>query len=228
MATMILQCVAPLQAWGIESQFTVRDTIREPSKSGIVGLLCAALGRDRSEPIDDLAALRIGVRVDRQGEVLRDYHTAGRGGYPLTTGRLTKDKMTVSTRYYLSDACFLVAIQGEQSMLQKIHAALRRPKWMLFLGRKSCVPSRPVWISAENWNWQHDPVSIFTHYPSLSPTTANSYRVVLDMEIPFNETTTVERRTDVPLSFARGKRQFAARQVKIGYLSRILSEEETA
>ncbi|MEZ4540218.1 MAG: type I-E CRISPR-associated protein Cas5/CasD, partial [Chloroflexota bacterium] len=70
MVTLLLQCVAPLQAWGTQSNFSVRDTGREPSKSGIVGLLCAALGRPRAEPVADLAGLRMGVRVDREGQIL--------------------------------------------------------------------------------------------------------------------------------------------------------------
>jgi len=49
----------------------------EPSKSGVVGLLCAALGRPRAADGSDLAALRMGVRVDREGVLKVDYQTAG-------------------------------------------------------------------------------------------------------------------------------------------------------
>jgi CRISPR system Cascade subunit CasD len=76
MTTLLLQCVAPLQVWDTQSRFGVRTTGREPSKSGIVGLLCAALGRPRTAPIDDLAALTMAVRVDKEGVILRDFHTA--------------------------------------------------------------------------------------------------------------------------------------------------------
>ena len=78
MPTLLLKLVAPMQSWGVQSNFTHRDTGFEPSKSGVIGLICAALGRDRAEPVDDLAALKMGVRVDRQGVVLKDYHTAGK------------------------------------------------------------------------------------------------------------------------------------------------------
>jgi CRISPR-associated Cas5-like protein len=80
-SVLLLRLSAPLQAWGVQSRFTVRDTGREPSKSGVVGLLCAALGRGRDQPIDDLAALRMAARVDQEGRILRDYHVAGVGGY---------------------------------------------------------------------------------------------------------------------------------------------------
>lgn len=69
-----------MQAWGTQSRFIVRDTGWEPSKSGVVGLLCAALGcsRDDDQTVVELASLRMGVRVDGEGALLSDYHTAGR------------------------------------------------------------------------------------------------------------------------------------------------------
>ena len=54
---LLIPCVGPMQSWGTRSRFQERDTEREPSKSGIIGLLCAALGRDRNESVDDLADL---------------------------------------------------------------------------------------------------------------------------------------------------------------------------
>ena len=79
MAVLLLRLSAPLQAWGTEnSKFEIRKTGREPSKSGIVGLLAAALGIRRNEPekLRELNALRIGVRIDRAGKLLRDFHMA--------------------------------------------------------------------------------------------------------------------------------------------------------
>src|SRR5262245_44963159 len=77
MSVLLLRLAGPMQSWGTQSRFSVRDTGLEPSKSGVVGLLCAALGRKRHEPLDDLARLQMGVRADRPGRVARDYHTAG-------------------------------------------------------------------------------------------------------------------------------------------------------
>jgi len=88
-----------MQSWGVQSRFGVRDTGLEPSKSGVVGLLCAALGRARHEPIADLAALKMGVRVDCEGRLLRDYHTAGMGGYLTAGGKVVRRNLIVSTRY---------------------------------------------------------------------------------------------------------------------------------
>lgn len=141
MATLLIPLVGPLQAWGVDSRFGQRSTAAEPSKSGVVGLLCAAMGRDRAEPIDDLAALRMGVRIDRPGTLLRDYHTAlevaAAGASDLDT--------VVSERWYLADAAFLCGLEGNAELLAAAHRALRNPRWPLFLGRKACVPSVPLY-----------------------------------------------------------------------------------
>ncbi|MCC6313005.1 MAG: type I-E CRISPR-associated protein Cas5/CasD, partial [Thermomicrobiales bacterium] len=75
MHTLLLRLAGPMQAWGTQSRFTERDTGLEPSKSGVIGLLCAALGRERTDPVDDLAALTMAVRVDIEGVVRRDFQT---------------------------------------------------------------------------------------------------------------------------------------------------------
>ena len=67
MTTLLMRMRAPMMSWGDHSRFTIRDTRREPTKSAVIGLLCAALGRPRLEPVDDLAALKMGVRIDREG-----------------------------------------------------------------------------------------------------------------------------------------------------------------
>lgn len=144
MPTLLLRLQGPMQSWGTTSRFDERDTQLEPSKSGVLGLICAALGRDRSKSVDDLAALQMGVRVDREGVVLRDYQTAT--GIVNAAGKVDMKRTVVSPRYYLSDAAFLVGFEGEQSLLDQIHQALKTPHWPLSLGRKGCLPSPPVYL----------------------------------------------------------------------------------
>jgi CRISPR system Cascade subunit CasD len=138
-ATLLIPLEGPLQAWGLDSRFELRQTAAEPSKSGVIGMCCAALGRDRSEAIDDLAALLFGVRVDREGRLTRDFHTArdviGASGNERRT--------VVSSRWYLADAAFIAGLQGPLPLLQAIHAALQKPHWPTHLGRRSCPPSVP-------------------------------------------------------------------------------------
>ena len=144
MPTLLLRLQGPMQSWGTTSRFDERDTQLEPSKSGVLGLICAALGRDRSESVDDLAALQMGVRVDREGVVLRDYQTAT--GIVNAAGKVDMKRTVVSPRDYLSDAAFLVGFEGERSLLDQIHQALKTPHWPLSLGRKGCLPSPPVYL----------------------------------------------------------------------------------
>lgn len=143
MATLLLCLKGPLQSWGTTSRFDERDTQLEPSKSGVLGLVCAALGRDRREPVDDLAALRMGVRVEQEGVPMRDYQTAT-GVVIAASGKADLGRTVVSPRFFLADATFLVGLEGDEALLERIHGALARPVWPLALGRKSFVPSQPV------------------------------------------------------------------------------------
>lgn len=152
MPTLLLRLVGPMQSWGTTSRFDQRDTGKEPSKSGVVGLLAAALGIDRENWTDlkPLTHLSMGIRHDRPGVPKRDYQTAGCAATDTiikADGTQAKDGGVVSDRFYLADAAFLVGLEcGDRSFLEQIHAALRNPVWPLALGRKSYVPSEPVWI----------------------------------------------------------------------------------
>ena len=130
MSTLLLRFAAPLQAWGTNSKYDIRKTDREPSKSGVVGFLAAALGRKRNEPLDDLNQLRLGVRVDQEGSILQDFHMfhAEKSSY-------------VTRRYYLSDAVFVVGLESQdEEFLNQLEYAVRHPAYPLFLGRRSCPP----------------------------------------------------------------------------------------
>lgn len=130
MSTLLLRFAAPLQAWGTNSKYDIRKTDREPSKSGVVGFLAAALGRKRNDPLDDLNQLRLGVRVDQEGSILQDFHMvhAEKSSY-------------VTRRYYLSDAVFVVGLESQdEEFLNQLEYAVRHPAYPLFLGRRSCPP----------------------------------------------------------------------------------------
>lgn len=212
MATLLLQCVAPLQAWGTQGLFSVRETGRDPSKSGIVGLLCAALGTPRTDDarVAQLAALRMGVRVDQEGSILRDYHTASNifkagGGFKETEP---------STRYYLSDSAFLVGLEGEFALLERLHSALANPHWMLFLGRKSCPPGRPVYLSD---GLRVEPLeAVLRSYPWLG-TRIERYKAMHSVRLVLDDYAGSEVRPDRPISFAA--RRFAERRVTTTFIS---------
>lgn len=146
MPTLLLCLVGPMQSWGTTSRFDQRDTGKEPSKSGVVGLLAAALGIDRENWMDlePLTRLSMGVRHDQSGVPKRDYQTAQ---HIISADHSRIHETAVTTREYLADAAFLVALEGDdRAFLDKIHAKLKNPEWPLALGRKSYPPSEPVWI----------------------------------------------------------------------------------
>ena len=136
MATLLLRLAAPLQSWGSDSKFETRKTDREPTKSGVVGLLAAALGlrRDDTESLARLNGLRFAVRADQEGSLLVDFHTAK-----------SRDTSYVTYRHYLQDAVFLAGLESEdEALLRELEAALRHPVYPLYLGRRSCPPTLPL------------------------------------------------------------------------------------
>jgi CRISPR system Cascade subunit CasD len=201
----------------------------EPTKSGVVGLLGAALGmaRDDEAKIAEVAALRMGVRVDREGILERDYHTAQ--GVPTTTG--LGHRTVVSHRYYLADALFLVVLEGDDpELLVELHAAVQNPRWPLFFGRRSFVPARPlvasgrpsepptgVGLSARSAEEQlalHPWLELRTEVRSaeLRKTQRVALRTVVDC-IPGSPEAAVYY--DHPVSFSREGRRYTARDVRI-------------
>ena len=205
MPTLLIRMAAPLQAWGTDSKFETRRTGREPSKSGIVGFLAAALGyrRDEDDKIAELGRLHIGVRVDKEGTLLRDYHTVhgAKSAY-------------VTNRYYLSDAVFLVGVESEdEQMIEKLANALEHPVFPLFLGRRSCSPTLPICLGIR----QSELKNALESEPWLLPEwrkkkeRAATYRFIMDSDEREGRTAMVQ---DLPLSFNPEHRKFGYRLVR--------------
>lgn len=149
--TLFLRLEGPVQSWGERARWSVRDTAPEPTKSGVVGLLCCALGWMEDEPIRQLSQnLRMGVRCDHPGVRMVDYHTIV-GGVLSAEGKIkinanTKMPETVVThRAYLWDASFWVALQASPEVIHRLKEAVQNPVFPLYLGRKSCPPACPVY-----------------------------------------------------------------------------------
>ncbi len=153
MNTLFIRLEGPLQSWGTRARWSERDTALEPTKSGVIGLLACAMGLQRRQDAEIRAlseTLRFGVRVDKPGRVVRDYHTVV-GGVRSAAGKIkitasSKEVETVvSNRYYLADASFLAALLGTPDVIEQASHALQNPVWPLFLGRRSCPPAVPPW-----------------------------------------------------------------------------------
>lgn len=138
MTVLTLRLAGPLQSWGAAARFARRTTESAPTKSGVIGLLAAAKGIQRGddERLALLAALRFGVRIDQPGTRLRDFQKAR---------HLDTDKtMPLSDRFYLADAVFVAAVEGDHDLVTDLHTALKAPVYPPFLGRRSCPPAQPV------------------------------------------------------------------------------------
>ncbi len=171
--TLFLRLEGPLQSWGERARWSVRDTATEPTKSGLVGLLACALGLNSDDDLRQLSqALRLGVRCDRPGTRLVDYHTVG-GGYPGPTMLTAQGKLKLSSkrphteqtwRAYLCDASFLAVVQAAPDLVASLAQAVQAPHWPIYLGRKSCPPSRPLYegvvdydsieTALKDWPWR--------------------------------------------------------------------------
>lgn len=215
MSTLLLRLAAPLQAWGTDSKFEVRRTNREPSKSGVIGLLAAALGLRRDADLSELSALRFGVRVDRNGEVIKDFHMA------------KADKTSYLTyRYYLSDAIFLVGLESEdRNFLEKIERALRNPCFPLFLGRRSCPPTLPLVLGIREDVLETALRGEENQNKDLKSIQQSHRYIRLDCGVGEQEGAVVQ---DLPISFNPMKREFGYRRAKEIWLRDDVNREESA
>jgi CRISPR system Cascade subunit CasD len=208
MSTLLLRFAGPLQAWGSSSRFSNRMTEREPTKSGVIGLIAAAMGRRRTDSIDDLTKIRFGVRIDQVGKLLRDFHTVK---------SFDGKQAFISDRYYLSDAVFLVGIEGDDALLNEVDHAIKHPFFPLFLGRRSCPPEGRISLgiregvslgdALESECWQaHD---VYKKKQAES--------ICLDMVIDGDpEDSNTFLRRDEPISYDQTYRKYGFREVNAG------------
>jgi len=198
MSTLLLRLAAPLQSWGLESKFDTRNTQREPTKSGVLGLLAAACGirRDDTSALKEMTRLHFGVRVDQEGQMLRDFHMA----------HGTKDYVTY--RYYLSDAVFLCGLESDDRCLLETYAEqLQHPAYPLFLGRRSCPPTLPLVLGIRDCDLE----TALREEKRLTEHTEDSVRIVLDAD---NCDPDAAISKDFPQSFSSRRREFGYRKYR--------------
>ena len=231
---LLLRLAGPLQSWGDSSAFNRRETRAEPTKSGVLGLLAAAQGRRREDPVDDLRDLSLGVRVDVPGSLLRDYHTVSDyRGRPLPQAGVNAKgvqkptspaKSThVTQRFYLQDAVFLVAVAGPAELVEALAHAVRRPAFPLALGRRSCAPTQPISLDVHDGTaeevlrateWQAGRQARKAYLRSTGGRPAR-----VDLPCTLDDPQGDDVLNDVPLSFAPRERRFTSRRVRHAWLS---------
>lgn len=168
MRFLLFTLYAPMGSFGEIAVGERRMSWARPGRSAILGLVAAALGieRENEEAHCELeASLYYAVRTDAPGRPFVDYHTAqtpkARKGRTFTTRRQeleTDDLNTVlSSREWRTDACFTVALwpRPDRSVdLNEIAGALKRPRFTLYLGRKSAplgLPLSPEVVEADTF-----------------------------------------------------------------------------
>lgn len=212
-AWISLRLEGPLQSWGFDSQYNRRSTGLMPTKSAIAGMCCAAMGADRGSMIESqiiasisaMKMLSVAIpRVIRECELevrrLQDYHT-------ILDTRKADGKLKdchITQRQYLTDAGFGVVLSGPVTFCNELAESLRDPKWGLWLGRKTCIPTAPVLVGVFS-----------TRDDALLP---------LLGEIPLEQFTYQEEvesfldgrdsLPDQPRSFLSSNREFAPRRVR--------------
>lgn len=163
-AALAIYLDSPLQSWGCGSKFQQRGTESHPTKSGVVGMFCAAAGATRGsererEIISALSGSKFSVwevsskNTGGASTRIEDFHTIG-GGYnredPADKLRISQKadggvgETVVTRRDYLAQAKFIAVITGETETVKKISDTLEDPAWGIWFGRKSCIPASPL------------------------------------------------------------------------------------
>jgi CRISPR system Cascade subunit CasD len=229
-AYLALLLDGPLQSWGFASRFQRRTTGLHPTKSGVLGLICAAMGLAKGSDeergtLPALAALKMtSAAVPRPGPYanaaglpvrrLEDFHTV------LDTrradGKMNRDAV-ITHRQYLLDARFGIILQGDRALLERVTAALQDPIWGVWLGRKTCIPAAPVLVGLEeslDAAWK----AILISCGTAEETRMETFTTVTEVERFADGTDSL---SDQPVSFGDGtssgpdKRRYATRRITV-------------
>lgn len=223
---LALRLEGPLQSWGFDSQYNRRNTGLMPTKSAIGGMCCAALGYKRGSDREKkfltsfgevkmtaIALPRYVLGKELPVRRLQDYHTVQ--NTRRASGVINND-CVLTYRQYLEDASFGILLNGHANLLSEIVTALADPKWGVWLGRKSCIPSAPVLVGLKEKNCDN-------LFNLLKQNKEDALRLLIG-ENPLESFTRQEdvetfveghdSLPDVPVSFALDKREFYPRRVK--------------
>ena len=211
---LALRLEGPLQSWGFDSQYNRRNTSLMPTKSAIAGICCAALGLPRGSDkekeflasfvtvrMTSIAIPRNGTKKDLPVRRLQDYHTVQ--NTRRASGAINND-CVLTNRQYLTDAAFGVLLEGDAVLLVEIATALADPIWGIWLGRKTCIPSAPVFAGIKESREDalglligEKPLQLFTRQEEVE-----------------NFAEGRDSLPDMPVSFATEQRLFSPRRVR--------------
>ncbi|MFH0775457.1 MAG: type I-E CRISPR-associated protein Cas5/CasD [bacterium] len=209
-----LRLEGPLQSWGFDSQYNRRNTGLMPTKSAIAGICCAALGWSRGSIEEQEFLVKFGevrmiaiaiprslIKKELPVRRLQDYHTVQN---TKTAAGKNKD-CHITYRQYLTDAAFGVLLEGETDLLNEIAVNLANPVWGIWLGRKTCIPSAPVFAGLKDN--RNDALCLLIGDKPLESFTRQE-----EVE---NFGDGRDSLPDTPISFATEQRLFSPRRVRM-------------
>jgi len=214
-----LRLEGAFQSWGFDSQYDLRNTRMMPTRSAIAGMCCAALGFDcgsldensflmKDFPTLKMTSISIPRKIQKHASAkiktlvprrIADYHTVQN----TRTAEGKKKDCHVTRRYYLSDVNFGVLLAGDYSLLEKIADALKDPIWGLWLGRKCCIPSAPIFAGL--FSDETSALQILIGDVALEEI---AFEKEAENFVDGNDSI-----PDWPLSFDKSKRHFAPRRI---------------
>lgn len=153
-----------LQYFSSKQSTTLRDTYTTdyyPTKRAVFGLIGSAMGFERGNA-EQQAYLRDNLIVKYKSlnddfSVLEEIQTVRplrsqqnymnkhykRNRFRTVVGDM-KDDGILKKVQYLQDAEFEVYVGGDEKILKQIYEALRNPVYALYIGKRSCVPNKPL------------------------------------------------------------------------------------
>lgn len=164
MRHVIKLCLSGMMQAYSESRFIyARDTKSVPTDQAIIGIIAAAEGILR-EDMDALEKLNTQLwveKVERNQAIsykMTDFQTvraiensklsklvgAQIEDPFLTASGGKKNMLPLFTKQYITNGDFTVLVAGEESAVLKAAEALQHPVFPLYLGRKCCPPTKPI------------------------------------------------------------------------------------
>ena len=165
---LVFTLAAQIASFGDLAGHERRGSDTWPGRSALLGLIGGALGVRRDDHVgqERLHALRFAVAAHEIGQPLRDYHTVQ--SVPSTIKRPAsradalrlgtaagKLNTAITQRDYRTGVHYTVAVWDAEGTndLDELLEALQRPRFVPYLGRKSCplsLPMAPIVVEAEN------------------------------------------------------------------------------
>lgn len=156
---LALRLSGVMQSWGYNSEYSYRNSGLFPTKSAVLGLCCAAKGLSRGSqeereflktvadcPVTAIALPRTQTAGEKSWSInvrrIDDFHTVEK---TKTAAGKSNPNAVMTYRQYLCDADFFVLLEVDTDIADNLKEKLSDPDWGIWLGRKSCIPSAPVY-----------------------------------------------------------------------------------